>query len=103
VLDVPDLNIQLDKVKLVATAEVLHKPGVNKLTGYPHLVYAPAQYGPGVRTENNGTPVADIAAEISVNPDVDAVAAKFGVTVEHVHDALRYAAAAGFITEGEAK
>jgi hypothetical protein len=89
--------IPIGPVTLAADATVLHKPGAVLLTGYPLLVYAPNQYGTGIRTENNGTPVADIAAEVAVNPDYNTVAAKFGVTVDHVAQAVDFAVKAGFL------
>jgi hypothetical protein len=92
-----EASVPLGPVKIAADATVLHKPGAVLLTGYPLLVYAPMQHGPGIRTENNGVPVADIAAEVAVNPDYVAVAAKFAVTVGHVEQAVDFAVKAGFL------
>lgn len=95
----PDIDIIAEfmkTLKISGTAEVLHKPGAVKLDGFPLLVYAPAQHGPGVRTEDVGASVADIATEYAVNPSVGAVAAKHGTTAAHVVDALKYAEAVGF-------
>ena len=92
----------LKTVKVKGTVEVLHKPGAVKLDGFPGLCYAPGQWGPGIRTENNGTPVADIATAYSeMSGNTDAVAAKFGVTVDHVVDAVKYAMQAGYLEGGE--
>lgn len=88
-----DLDDILKSLKITGEISVLNKPGAVNLGNYPHLAYAPSQWGPGVRTENNGTPVADIALAFSTHPNAEAVAAQFGVTVDHVNDALRYAAA----------
>jgi uncharacterized protein (DUF433 family) len=87
----------LKTVKVTGTATVLDKPGAVKLDGYPMLAYAPAQWGVGVRTENNGTPVSDIAIAAAETPDFQVLADRFGVTVEHVAEALRYALAVGFV------
>jgi uncharacterized protein (DUF433 family) len=87
----------LKTVKVKGEVSILHKPGAVKLDGYSLLAYAPGQYGPGVRTEDKGVPVADIATEFAVNPNAEAVAAKFGTTAAHVADAIRYAAAVGFV------
>jgi uncharacterized protein (DUF433 family) len=95
----PDIDIIAEfmkTLKISGTAEVLHKPGAVKLDGFPLLAYAPAQHGPGVRTEDVGASVADIATEYAVNPSVGAVAAKYGTTEAHVVDALKYAEAVGF-------
>jgi uncharacterized protein (DUF433 family) len=75
---------------------VLHKPGAVRLDGYPRLVFAPMEHGPGIRTEDNGTPVADIAAAVAETPDYEALAAKFQTTPEHVAEAVRYAVETGF-------
>jgi uncharacterized protein (DUF433 family) len=88
----------LKTVKVVGEASVLHKPGAVRLDGYPLLAYAPSQHGPGIRTEDNGTPVADIVTELAVNPSVQAVAAKFNTTAAHVADAVRYATDTQFIS-----
>ena len=50
------------------------------LTGYPHLVYAPAQWGEGVRTEINGTRVAAVASMAALQCR-SATAQTFGVTL----------------------
>lgn len=93
----PDILAEfLKTLKISGTAEVLHKPGAVRLDAYPLLAYAPTQHGAGVRTEDKGVAVADIATEYAVNPSVDAVAEKFGTTPAHVVDALKYAEAVGF-------
>lgn len=90
----------LKQLKVTGTATVLHKPGAVRLDGFPRLCYAPGQWGPGVRTEDNGTPVADIAAAfVEASGNADAVAARFATTPDHVADAVKYAAAAGFLGE----
>ncbi len=91
-------ELVLKSVKLTGNIACLHKPGAVRLDGYPHLVYAPIFHGPGIRTEDKGVKVEDIAAEFAVNPSYEGVAAKFGTTAEHVADAIRYAVAAGAAT-----
>jgi uncharacterized protein (DUF433 family) len=96
----PDIDIVaefLKTVRIVGTANVLHKPGAVKLDGFPLLAFSPSQYGPGVRTEDRGVPVEAIATEYAANPDAEAVAAKFGTTAAHVADALKYAHAVNFV------
>jgi len=89
-----NFNIDIDKlVEVSAKVETLHKPGVVKLDGFPLLVYSPTQYGPGIRTEDNGTTVADICNELAINPAAESVAAKFATTEDHVIQAHNYAIA----------
>lgn len=71
-------------------AEVTHKPDAVRLDGFHLLTYAPDQWGPGVRTEDNGTPVAEVVAAAAAEPDHEKVAEKFGTTAEHVKQALAY-------------
>lgn len=93
------VEMLMKNVKISGTATCLHKPGVELLDGYPHLVFAPLQYGPGIRTENNGTPVADLVNDLALGLSYDAVAEKHGVTHAHIEDAVRYATKAGYCTE----
>jgi hypothetical protein len=72
---------------LAFTMTVTHAGG-RRLDGFPLLVEAPDQWGPGVRTENNGTAIADIVAAHA--GDWAATAAKFGVTEAHVRQAVAY-------------
>lgn len=71
-----------------ANFAVAHKPGAPRLDGFPLLAHAPAQWGPGVRTEDNGTPVAHIVAAHA--GDFAATAARFGTTEQHVRQAIAY-------------
>lgn len=71
-------------------ANVDHKPDAVRLDGFHLLTYAPEQWGPGVRTEDNGTPVDDIVAAAADEPDRAKVAEAFGTTPEHVKQALAY-------------
>ena len=64
------------------------------LSAYPHLVYAPRQWGDGVRCGSNGAAVEVVAADAATDP-IQAVAARHGVTIREVLDALCYAQANG--------
>jgi len=72
---------------------VTAKPGAIKLdhVKYPLLVYAPLQWGPGIRTEDVGALVYDIAVASSTVIDYDVLAAKFATTGEHIRQAIAYA------------
>ena len=68
------------------------------LVGYPHLTYAPSQWGPGVRVASNGANVGAIAADAkSIISEVDALARREGISLDELCDALRYARANGAI------
>jgi hypothetical protein len=66
------------------------------LTGYPHLTYAPAQWGDGVRLASNGAAVSPIAACAAERP-IEYAATIYGISPAEVLDALRYARANGLI------
>jgi len=64
------------------------------LTGYRHLTYAPAQWGPGVRTAAHGTALAAIveaAGWVDLVPRIEGVARGLDLTWDELFDALRYA------------
>lgn len=63
------------------------------LTGYPLLVYAPNYHGPGVRLEDNGTPVSAIAVAYSAITDIGVLARQFETDEQHIRQALAYAVA----------
>lgn len=95
------MDLIVKSIKLTGDVECLHKPGAVRLDDYPHLVYAPEQHGRGIRLEDTGVAVADIAAAFAVTPSCEAVASQFNTTADHVAEAIRYAVAAGAaITEG---
>jgi hypothetical protein len=72
--------------------------GAVDLTGYPHLSYAPDQYGPGVRIARNGKQVDGIAYDASpLVMDIDRLAADEGLSWAELFDALRYARANGMV------
>lgn len=65
------------------------------LTGYPLLVYAPSQHGPGVRLNDNLALVTDIADAYAMESSIHGLAHLFGTTEAHIRQALAYAAATG--------
>jgi hypothetical protein len=67
---------------------VTHADGP-RLDGFPLLAYAPDYWGPGVRTEDNGSPVAEIAA--AHTGDFATTAKRFKTTERHVRQAIAYA------------
>jgi hypothetical protein len=72
--------------------------GAVDLTGYPHLSYAPDQYGPGVRIARNGAAVEAIAYDASpLVVDIDREAQSHGLSWDELFDALRYARANGAV------
>jgi hypothetical protein len=66
------------------------------LTGFPHLVYAPAQCGEGVRCGSNGASAMDVAEEAAVMP-IEKVATFHHISLHEALDALRYARATRLI------
>jgi hypothetical protein len=68
------------------------------LTAYPHLTYAPHQWGEGVRIARNGAKVDDIAMHLRFfAQDVDTVAAAEELSWDELFDVLRYARANGAV------
>lgn len=66
------------------------------LAGYPHLVYATVQWGPGVQCASNGVSALGVAYGTRFDP-IEVVAATHDVTLHEIVDALRYARATGLI------
>jgi hypothetical protein len=90
-----DAQLPIGPIQITGTAECVARPNAIKLDAYPLLVFAPEQYGKGIRTEDNGTPVSDIAIAYSVNANAEAIAAQFATGVGHVLQAIQYAFATG--------
>lgn len=90
-----NIEFPLPRVTLSAELSCLHKPGAVRLDGHPLLCYAPARWGPEVRTEDHGVKVSDIVVRYAATPDPETVAAAFGTSPEHVAAAVRYAVACG--------
>ncbi len=64
------------------------------LTRYRHLTYAPAQWGPGIRTAAHGIPLAAIveAADwVDLVPRIEGICRGLDLTWDELFDALRYA------------
>ncbi len=60
---------------------------------FPGLVFAPDQWGPGVRCQSNGTSVAKICDLVKADggaPTLDQIAARFDISKEEAADAIRY-------------
>ena len=93
-----DTNELLQPITISGNASVLHAPGAVRLDAYPLLVYAPIQHGPAICTEDNQTPVENLAKAFAVNPLVDDVAALYQTTPAHVRQAIQYAQAVGYAT-----
>jgi hypothetical protein len=66
------------------------------LTGYPHLTYAPGQWGDGVRVASNGKAVWEIA-ETAQSVPIERTADMYGVSVMEAAEAFSYARATGTI------
>jgi uncharacterized protein (DUF433 family) len=61
------------------------------LTGYPHLTYAPAQWGEGVRFAKHGEAIADIVERCEEQiSDLRVAAAFCRVTLRELFDAILY-------------
>jgi hypothetical protein len=65
------------------------------LLAWTHLGHP--QHGDNVFTEDQKASVHDIALAVAETPNHEAVAAKFGTTVEHVNQAVAYACKSGFL------
>ena len=87
-----DFSPQPKDLHVAATLLVTHRPGAKRLDNHPLLVYAPEQHKHcEVCIEDRGVPVSTICMEHALNPDIEANAAKFRTTVEHIRQALDYA------------
>ncbi len=95
-----DNDIPLERLVAALTFAVGHKPGVERLDRWPLLVHAPSQWGPGVRTEDHGIAVEDIAAAVSQTPDYARIAEALGTTPDHVAQAVDYVIARAPVPEG---
>jgi hypothetical protein len=62
------------------------------LTGYPHLTYAPGQWGEGVRVASNGIPIAQIAEECGdhLGFNILTAAGAYGISIDELFEALKY-------------
>ena len=64
---------------------------------YSLLVYAPTQWGAGIREHSKGITVEAIARAFAMHSDIDAVAQSMGIGSEEVRQAIRYAVSVGFL------
>lgn len=70
------------------------------LSGFPGLTYAPQQHGEGIRFAHNGVPVEEALADPAMATAVatlDGIAAKLGVKLPDVCDAVGHARTNGVI------
>jgi hypothetical protein len=84
------MTSKIDGIALSGTARGGTGPD---LTGYPHLVYAPGQWGEGVCVASNGAPVASIAGAAKVCGAFSLlrqIADDFEITLDEVCDAIRW-------------
>jgi hypothetical protein len=94
-----DGNVAIDKLK--ATGVGFSTGGKHPsppLHGYSLLCWSHAghpKFGHGVFLEDGKASVEQVAKELTVNPNLDAITAKFGTSVEHVSQAVDYAVKAG--------
>ena len=95
-----DATLPTGPIEIIGTAECVARPGSISLDAYPLLTFAPEQYGKGIRIEDNGTTVAEIAEAFAVQPDAAAVAQKFATTADHDRQAIDYAVQAGLASTG---
>jgi uncharacterized protein (DUF433 family) len=91
-----DANLDTGPIAIIGTADCVARPGSVSLDAYPLLTFAPEQYGKGIRTEDKGVSVVDIATAYATNPNAEAIAAQFAISAAHVADAIRYAIATAF-------
>ena len=78
----------------------VHSDRAVDLARYPNLTYAPAQWGDGVRTATQGTPVAEIAKavqESGLMHAIDVAAASAAIPLDELLDAIRYARSRGLV------
>ncbi len=102
------MNIDLSKATLtgkgscVGGAKPRHDgfhPGLS-LDDYPLLAWSHDghhRHGDSVFTEDQKASVDEIAKELALTPNLEAIASKFGTSVLHVEQALGYAVAAGML------
>lgn len=67
--------------------------GSVNLATYPRLVYAPQQWGEGVRCHSNGTPVEDIARaarDAGITEQLRRLADQYGVSIAEAAEAIHY-------------
>jgi hypothetical protein len=93
---------EVDIAESPVTAQLFGAAGPGSgpdLTGYPHLTYAPSQWGQGIRIARNGASVFGIAfdARAKCVAAIDALAQSENLSWPELFDALRYARANGAV------
>ena len=105
VFNMPTATIGLDKLKVVGEAScVAGRYPDPPIDLYTHLAWTAAhpRHGSKVFTEDQAASVLEIAIAAAhpvpgARPDHDQLAARFGTTGEHIHQAIAYAIEAGFL------
>jgi hypothetical protein len=95
------MNVELSSLKCTGKGhchggKTPHPP----LHDYPLLAWTHhghEKHGDGVFTEDGKASVEEIAMALPEMPSLEALAAKFGTTEEHVSQAVNYALKAGFL------
>jgi hypothetical protein len=85
------LRLLMAKVPLRATgtAQVTHLDGSLRLDDFPELVYAPEQWGEGVRVASNGVLAEELVADLA-NSTAGVVAKEHEVSIEAVAQAVAF-------------
>ncbi len=96
-------QINISGLRLVGEASCIGgkhpDPPLDKFPLLAWMVSHP-KHGSKVFTEDGAASVEDIALDVAATPSYEALALKHGTTSEHVRQAIDYALAAGFISEG---
>ena len=73
------------------------------LDGYPRLAWMVSHpvHGSRVFTEDGKASVEQIGLAVAETPNLDALAARFGTTADHVAQAIDYALKAGFLRSAQ--
>jgi hypothetical protein len=91
-------SITLAPACVVATGECVGGERLDPpLDGFPLLAHDPGTFGKEVHTEDGRASVREIAIVFVHTLNAEAVAAKFGTTVDHVIQAVDYARKAGLL------
>ncbi len=101
----PDSSVSLGSLKCVGLADCVGgkhpDPPLDKFPLLAWMVKHP-RHGSKVFCEDGSASVEEIALAACVTPSYDVLAGKYNTTGEHIHQALAYAVAAGFLSGAEA-
>ena len=89
----PGFNVSTDDVSIQLVGTVTHQPGAIRLDGYPCLVYAPKQLGPGVRLNDTHMEVEEIYHVYLSGEPIPDPARQYQTDERHIHEAIAYARA----------